>query len=187
MRRPPFSPLDSHDALRATGDEERIKVGLLAWVARVFPGVSPPREIEIKPYNNATLCGWAYAQYHDDEQWYGLYKTREEAITEGHRECTDGATFFVGPARWNKVDGLDESLDAEHIIDQLLDRLYDNYGDFAQEAAEARITPIARIELSDFLFRWQKKHLSQVFWTVDGTREEIVRLQVVQPASGPTT
>lgn len=179
-----FQVIDSNEPLSSSGDEERIRVGLLAWFDRVFPTCTPPREIEIKPYNDATACGWAYAQYGDDEQWYGLFKTREEAIAEGHTECSEERTFFVAPARWNAVD---EGVDGDFIIEHFLDHLYDNYGEYAQEAADARITPVARAELSEFLFRWQKKHLSQVYWTVDGTREEIVRLSVVQPSSESTT
>jgi hypothetical protein len=170
-----FQLVDSAERLRATGDEERIKVGLLAWVARVFPGVAPPREIEIKPYNNATPCGWAYAQFTDDEEWYGLFETRDEAILEGFEECTEEKQFYIAKARWNRVD---DGLDADHIIDQLLDHVGDNSGDFAQEAIEARLTDIARVELDTFLFTWAKKHLSELYWTVDSPREEIVRAHV---------
>ncbi len=181
--------IDSDEPLASSGSEDRIKIGLLAWFDRVFPKCVPPREIEIKPYNDATACGWAYAQYSDDEQWYGPCETREQAILEGSEECTEEPTFFIAQARWNKVD---EGPDAERILEQLLDHLGDNYGDFAAEAVEARISPIARAELDEFLFRWQKKHLSQVYWTVDGAREKIERasvpaLKLVLPSLRGTT
>ena len=96
----------------------------------------------------------------DNEIWntdYEGYETKEEAINDGLTMINEGSAFRVGKivaCRMSRID-------ADRVVEDAQDRLYDEIGEFA-EAYLNDITTEQEKELEEALnnvfYEWHKKH-----------------------------
>lgn len=120
----------------------------------------------------------------DEERYEGFFATREEAVAEAVAERATEYDYAVGDTMtvWtglcvapNMATEVERTLDPEWVLDNLQDNLYDEAGEFAEDAFEG-VSLAAKDDLGKSLTRtflwWMSKHECwPTYFTVEETQE----------------
>lgn len=115
---------------------------------------------------------WCYG--FNEEEFQGVFDTREEAINEAKDYIDDESTVFLG-----RIKEVDVRLPAWILLDKLGEIVYDQTGDYAagylSDVKQEHEDELDK-ELNKVLLSWMKKHgYEPWFYSVDDVEEVEVK------------